>query len=360
MQNTNDMKTVIIHRIDTIFRIACLSFTLYIVYGWIHRYSLHKLSSVIDVKGFFETDKDVSPAFSICVTDPKLDEKIVAFSNEFNESSYIRFLKGDIYFEELKQLNFDQIRFNWSEYLYGPPKAHLVSTNGTSKGYEIAGRYWNFYTSYIGLQSYDRYLTYCKAFEPLHHEVHAIRVRFNRAIFKNRKRPDYEFRVYHHYPHQIIRSYQNAKFLWDDVDEKINKMNFYARDIEVLDRVENSRSSCSKDWKNYDQAITEQRIKEIGCRRPYQESKEVQKICSSQETMAKSGWYPSNIKMKMFNEPCRTLEKANYKFIDSRTTKKDFPKDAFEVEFFFNYRYKEIVQYEQIDLEVITTFNSFK
>ena len=142
------------------------------------------------------------------------------------------------------------------------------------------------------------------------------------------------------------------------MDEKINKMIFSARDIEVLDRFENSRSSCSKDWKTYDKLITEQHLRKIGCRRPYQESKEVQNICSNQTAMAKSGLYPSNIKMKMFNEPCRTLEKANYKFMDSKSTKKELPKDAYEIELFFNYRYKEIVQYEQIDLEVITTFTS--
>ena len=355
---TNDIEMVLFHRINTLFRIACLIFTIYIVNGWIHRYSLHKLSSVIDVKDFFKTDKDVSPAFSICVTDPKLNEKIVAFSTEFNESTYIKFLQGNLYFEELKKLNFDQIRFNWSDYLYEPPKAHLVSANGTSKGFVIAGSFWKFYTSYIGLQSHERYLTYCLAFEPLHQEVHAIRVRLNKTIFSNGKRPDYKLRVYHHYPHQIIRSYQHVKFLWDDVDERSNKMIFSARDIEVLDRFENSRSSCSKDWKNYDQVITEQHIREIGCRRPYQESKEVQNICSNQTAMAKCGLYPSNIKMKKFPEPCRTLEKANYKFLDSQTNKKELPKDAFEVEFFFNYRYKEIVQYEQIDLEVRITFNS--
>ena len=143
------MKTVIIHRINAAFRIACLAFTIYIVYGWIHRYSLHKLSSVIDVKGFFETDKDVSPAFSICVTDPKLNEKIKTLSPEFNESSYIKFLQGNLYSEQLKQLNFDQVKFNWSEYLHDPPKAHIVSPNGKSKGFynSNTGKYSKYYNA---------------------------------------------------------------------------------------------------------------------------------------------------------------------------------------------------------------------
>lgn len=77
-------------------------------------------------------------------------------------------------------------------------------------------------------------------------------------------------------------------------------------------------------------------------------------VCSDTKTIGKGGVYPSNTVMKMFNEPCGTLEKANYKFLDSKTTNRNIPKDAIEVKFYFNDRYKETVQYEQIDLEVST------
>ena len=204
-----DKKSILFVGINRAFTVICLATTFYIVYGWIHRYSLHKLSSVIDMKGYFQTKNDVSPSFSLCVTDPKLNEKIVRFAPEFNESAFIEFLGGKVYHEELRRLDFDKIRFNWSEYLYDSPKAQLVSANGTDKGFISAGKYWKNYTSYIGLQSHERYLTYCLAFEPLHHEVHVIRVRLNKTIFENGDRQNYKFRVFLHYPNQIIRSHLN-------------------------------------------------------------------------------------------------------------------------------------------------------
>ena len=357
----NTSKNALCYQIISLFKIACLAFTIYIVYGWIHRYSLHKLSSVIDVKNFFETENDVSPVFSICVTDPKLDEKIKALSPEFNESSYIKFLQGNLYSEQLKQLNFDQVKFNWSEYLHDPPKAHIVSPNGKSKGFynSNTGKYSKYYTSYIGLQSRERFLTYCLAFEPLSPDVHAIIVRLNKTIFKDGKIPDFKFRIFHHYPNQIIRSYQSVKYTWDDLDKKIDIITFTARDIEVLHRVENKRSSCIKDWKNYDKVVTQQHLRKIGCRRPYQECNEVKNICPNKKAMSESLLYPSNIVMKQFNPPCRSLEKANYIFLGNKTFKNNLPENVFEIKFFFDYRYKEILQYEQIDLEVswISNYN---
>ena len=360
--DNKDIKNIVFIAINLAFTMICLVITLYIVYGWIHRYSLHKLSSVIDMKGYFKTENDVSPSFSVCVTDPRLNEKIVNIAPSFNESSYLKFLKGNMYHEELRQLDFDQIRFNWSAYLYDTPKAQLVSSNGTDKGYVSAGKYWKYYTSYVGLQSHERYLTYCLAFEPLHHEVHVIRVRLNKTIFDCGKRQNYKFRVFLHYPNQIIRSYQNVKYLWEDWNHKTvngrikrvnNEMVFAVKDIEVLQRLENKDSSCIRDWKNYDQRIMDNHLTRTGCRRPYQKSKVVDEICSNDEKMKKSRLYPSNIIMKMFDEPCRTLEKADYKYLESRTSSlKNVSDEIFEINFYFNFRYKEILQYEQIDLEV--------
>ena len=346
------MTSFTVNRVSFIFKMICLALTTFIVTEWIQRYSLHKLSSVIDVKSYFTSEMDVAPVFSICVADPKLDEKIVQFSSEYNESDYVNFLKGNVYYEELRQLDFERIKFNWSDYFYETPEAHLVSDNGRDTRFAHMGKYWKYYTSYIGLQSHERYLTYCLAFEPLRREVHAIRVRLNKSLFNNGKRPDYKFRVYLHYPNQIIRAYQNVKYLWDDWKDKINQMVFSVRDFEILQRFEGKHSTCIKDWRNYDKIIMEQHLGSIGCRRPYQDSKTIKQICSDTKTMDESGIYPSNIVMKMFNEPCRTIEKASFKFLDSKTTSKNVPKEVFEIKFYFNSRYKEILQYEQIDLEV--------
>ena len=124
------MNIFVFDRINSLFYYCCILVTFAIVTSWVHRYSLHKLSSSIDIKNYFHSDLDVQPAFSICVTDPKLNEKIQMLAPNHNESTYIKFLRGKVYYEELRKLDFGQLKFNWSEYFYHNPKVYLVGSDG--------------------------------------------------------------------------------------------------------------------------------------------------------------------------------------------------------------------------------------
>ena len=340
------------NQINVSFHIGCILVTTGIVIWWLHKYSLHNLSSAVDIKPYFETKNDVQPVFSICVVDPKLNEKLEIFAPGYNKSTYIKFLQGNVYHEELKNLDFNYLRFNWTEYFYQTPTAFLVSKNGTDLGRFPMTKGWRYYTSYIGLQSLNRYLTDCLTVEPLSNEVRNIRLRLNGSIFKNGKRPIYsKFRVFLHYPHQIIRSYSTVKYLWDARDnETAYRMSFRVHDVEVLHRYSGGRHVCVDDWSNYDNIVLDTHLNQVGCRSPYHVSKTNQLVCSSKEKMKESLIYPSNLFMKKFNPPCRSVEKIYYRYQEANT--KDIPNGTFEMKFFFNSRYKEIVQYEQVDLGV--------
>ena len=139
----------------------------------------------IDIKNYFHTDLDVQPAFSICATDSKLNEKLKMLAPDYNESSYIKFLQGKVYHEELKELNFNHLKFNWSEYFYQKPKAYLVGSDGRQLRNVSESNYWKSYTSYTGLLSQNRYLSNCLAIEPLDKHVHSVTFLFNKSIFEN-------------------------------------------------------------------------------------------------------------------------------------------------------------------------------
>jgi hypothetical protein len=188
-------------QVNVLFSTLCFFLAISVVVSWLHKYSLHKLASGIDVKSYFDTKLDVHPAFSICVTDPQLNEKVKKLALSYNKSTYIQFLRGDMYDEELKKLEFEQISFNWSQYFHQTPVAYIVANNGTKIGnLPMTSKYWKYYTSYIGIQSQNRYLTSCLAVEPLTNEVHSIKITLNRSIFEGKKRHNYRFRVLLHLP----------------------------------------------------------------------------------------------------------------------------------------------------------------
>ena len=118
-----------------IFNVLCTLVTLCIVIWWFHKFSLQNLSCSIDIKSFFESDDSLQPAFSVCVTDPELNQKLLKITDsKYNESSYINYLRGIEYNEDLQKLDFSMVRFNWSEYFFEQPVASLISEHGKFLG----------------------------------------------------------------------------------------------------------------------------------------------------------------------------------------------------------------------------------
>jgi hypothetical protein len=281
-------------KVNAVFKILCFFFAILFVVSWLQRYSLHKLASTIDVKNYFDTKMDQQPTFSICTTDPELNEKVKKLAPGFDKSTYIKFLRGEVYHDELKKLEFEHIKFNWSQYFHQTPVANIVSRNGTQMGkFPMNSKYWKYYTSYIGLQSDNLYLTSCLAVEPLTKEVQSITIVLNRSIFENKKRPSYSFIVLAHYPHQIIRSYSTIMSKWTRWDSKKNYlMTFKVREVEVLQLHRNKHKNCITDWNNYNEVVLEKHLEKIGCRSPYQShEKSLRNVCSSKKRMKKAYFF---------------------------------------------------------------------
>jgi len=348
------MGIVTYDKANVLFQTLCFFFAIYLVVSWLQRYSLHKLASSIDLKYYFDTTIDLHPAFSICATDPELNEKVKKIAPGYNKSNYIKFLRGEVYHEELKNLEFEHVKFNWSQYFDQQtwPYAKIVAKNGTEMGRFPMGKYWKYYTSYVGLHLDNRYLTNCLAVEPLTNEVDYIKIVLNRSIFKEKKRPNYTFRVLFHYPHQILRSYLTSKYLWEDWNStKDYKMRFFVADVVVLQHLSNKNKKCIADWNNYDEVVLDKHLENVGCRAPYQGNNgRLMNVCSTARQMRQSILHIDTKMVKMFDNPCRSLETARYRFMETVSDKE--PRDIFEMKFRFNGDYREITQYEQIDIEV--------
>ena len=223
-------------KIIELYNILCAIATVCIVLRWIYQYSLQNLSSSIDIKNFFESEKDVQPAFSVCVIDPELDMKLRRFG--YNESIYMKFLQGKVINENLRKLDFKNVRFNWSDYFYKQPYASLVSDDGENLGNSRMSEKWHYYTSFIGLQSNNKYLTDCIALEPLSRDVSSIKMLFNLSIFDQGIRRQYQFRVFLHYPGQLLRSYSTLKHKWDLTNDTTTYiMTFRISYVQVLERI---------------------------------------------------------------------------------------------------------------------------
>ena len=127
-------------------------------------------------------------------------------------------------------------------------------------------------------------------------------------------------------------------------------MNFFIKDIEVLQRNEDL-TTCFNDWRYYDEKLLEGHLESVGCRSPYHILFPTNKsICTTKEKIKESLLYPNRYTMRKFDTPCRSLEKAEYKYFENEMESKIG--GLFRMQFRFKTNYKEIVQYEQIDVKV--------
>ena len=339
-------------KLISIYNLLCTIGSICLAFLWLYRFSLQNLSCEIDIKNFFQSDKDVQPAFSVCVIDPELDTKLRNIG--FNKSIYIKFLQGKYMHENLRLVDFSNIRFNWSHYFYKQPSASLVSDDGESLGRVPMSRHWWFYTSFIGLQANNKYLTDCIALEPLVRNVENIKMWLNSSIFEQGIRPStgYKFRVFLHYPGQIIRSYSTLKALWDEVDNQTSYiMRFRISNVQVLERYPTRHQWCIDDWKSYDRIAFETKMQKISCQSPYHYIYGLNhSICSTKEKMKNSLLYPSNRKIRMFSFPCRSIEHIQYTYTES--IGKKLPIGVTQMNFHYMTYYKETKQRILIDFEV--------
>ena len=108
---------------------------------------------------------------------------------------------------------------------------------------------------------------------------------------------------------------------------------------------------CFKNWRNYDEKLLEGHLESVGCRSPYHILFPTSKtVCTTKEKIKESQLDPNRGWMRKFNTPCRSLEKAEFNYFENKLASKE--DGIFRMQFRFKTHYKEIVQYEQIDVEV--------
>lgn len=339
-------------KVVVLYNIVCILITLAIVAWWLHQFSLENLSCSIDIKSYLKYDQDVQPMFSVCTTDPLLDKKLKNLTaHRFNKSGYIKFLRGDEYHEKLRNIDYNDIKFDWADYFSSPPNATLLSERGKFLGRVQRSEYWTYYTSYIGLQSNNKFLTTCIGLQPLRKEVSAIRIGLYMNVFEQGIRPSTSrsFRVFLHYPHQIIRSYSTKKSLWDPIGNKSSYyMSFAIQDVQVLQRYSTRENECLDEWRNYDKVTFKTLLGGLGCQSPYQKFSGMNySVCSNKEKMKKTLLYPSNRLMRAFENPCRSLETAEYKYSEHLTN--ELENNTIRMTFNFASNFREIVQYPKIN-----------
>ena len=296
-------------KINNLFTILCITATASLmVYCLCHYLRDEDVSSVHFTK-FYSSNEAPYPSFSFCILQPFLENEFDVYGGNVNMSTYIKFLRGELWDERMLDVDYDNVTVSLKENLaYG----YAFLQNET-------GWIWNV-THHVSFRSSERKCFTIDApdFDKSLNWYFGVYIKND--IFPNGKWPQRKdgggFFTYLHYPGQRFTSYYTVKNQWPLRSNKSEnyEMLFIMKNIDVLTHRRKASDMCYEDWKNYDQFIMDSIMVDNKCRPPHWITDKKLPICSNVTEMAKCSLQPSTAQVDRYDPPCGVIERLDYTY----------------------------------------------
>jgi hypothetical protein len=315
----------------------CLLSTTLLVSWCIHIYQLDEDVSRIKYTKFHENADMVYPSISICFGNIFLREKFQHYG--VNLSLYKKFLKGDYFSKDFPDIPYDNLTADPSDFLLGIKMSQVDRTIGNlNPGH----KYWYDHTK--NLSNSHLSITYSmeKIWKPsfyvdefdtglgLFYKCLAIDVPFvhkayfswltvvmKKSIFPEGQRPMSAssggvFIVSFAYPNQRIR-YSTKVTTWNQVITNGSYgTKFQVNGMEVVNYRNKRSEPCDEDWKNDDDKIMNQMIRDNECVPVYWKTQLNISYprCSTKRQM--KTFYLKRRQIDNYTIPCRSISKLSF------------------------------------------------
>ena len=296
--------------IDTIFHLACILVTFSCVIWCLYNYFLDEDLSLVVTKRFGEEENYIKPSVSLCFWDPFLLDDMTTNDREINVTRYKSFLRGDVWDEKSKYLDFEKMTKSLEDYIVRYIVIWKNSSTETFLAHDTLPNALRRPTiSYVG--DYVGYLMKCYAIDlPIESSYYGIEIK--NSIFPKRIRPNFNgFSISFHYPNQFLKSSENMRSNWPAQPNDFAGMLMKVTDFEVTMRRQNKKRPCNSDWRLDDLIIYRKLLNDIGCQPSHLPWNLSLPICDTKEKMSKAN-FPITGKRNLYPDPCQSAEKVEY------------------------------------------------
>ena len=310
--------------------LLCTSATIGFICFCLYKYSLDDDVSQVTFQEFHKENDNLYPSLTICTSHIYFDDNFKLYGEGINLSTYTDFLKGDYWDDILVKVDYDNVTLNFLDYLLGinmwtPDWRHLkgdkyflydhkkfANRNATTIDGQIdETNEWvpNFRTIYKGASS--KCFTVDIPYIPLQ-KVWTFGIVLDADMFPGGIRPNfYEFGVMVHYPGQFFDS-KIKKYQWEERSSNSSSltMKFLIQRLEIIKNRNTKKHRCHEKWKENDEKILLDKIKELGCKPPWWSISSNLPVCRSKEKVKMlSEFNPTN-----YTHACRTVQKILYTY----------------------------------------------
>ena len=282
------------------FHLICLSAAIALSIYWVYIFTLNEDLITIHYKKYYFGEKDAFPSLSLCLENQTSEEKLAKLSSGVNVSSYVEFLRGDLfdpkmflidYFSTIQNLS-DYIEEDWIVYRNRSYRALHPEYEGDQtfgQNFVINKNKQKFSLSHVFYYDYSTLYNCYDISAPHDGSISEFYIRVNSSIFPSGIRPaDTGFMILIHYPNQLLITSNRMKHWPQDRNIMDSyQMTFRIREAEVLKRRQKRDRPCNENWEEHDTYIKNQYATTLGCRPPYLNKIDGVPICSTKEQMKK-------------------------------------------------------------------------
>jgi hypothetical protein len=300
MENTkeNTMENTIVNTMEEkcrnmfviSFHCLCWMATTTVILYWVYLFSLNEDLSNVDNKLFYETKHDVFPVLSLCFKNPFSEGKLKMTGTGINATSYLKFLNGEYFSSEMKDIDYENITMDISEYL---KEIYVLWRNGSRttsmKSPSLFNKNQSFVSTFSGIWFQEMFYK-CYGMEIPHAKyIQAFNLLLSNKLFQRHKNEFFHFFTLLHYPNQLLRAMGSIGVGLPHPEPNTSlDMSFFINAAEVIKRRNKSRRPCNEEWKNHDAIVLSSHTNEVGCRAPYQYPSKMIRTCSTQHEMQRA------------------------------------------------------------------------
>ena len=346
---SDSLKTM--QKINVIFHCICIIAVF--IYAVINIYSYWRNEDLCEItfKTFHSKKEDIYPSLSMCFSSPfNLNEMSL---RDLNASSYENYLLGRTHDKQnFADIDYYNVSIKLDDFLikaYARNKERVREE--ISVGEHVTEQSWGWFW---GLMKCFKFNVPFKE----NIKMSVLRIEFKNAIFPNNgQRPSNGWEsggmhIFFHYPNQFSRSFSTNKRFWQNrkVDENLNHIRFYHKEMEVLKKRQKSDEKClENDDKNIDDWLIYHIMDTIKCRPPYWSDKLISNtsfpVCDSKEQLygAVENFFNFFYGNKEYNSPCNEIMNLGIDYEESED--RNVTEDATRISLYYRSNtFKEIKQ----------------
>ena len=100
-----------------VFNLICLFAAISLTSYWVYVFTLNEDLCRVDYKKYYEREQDVFPVLSLCLDNPISSMKLKRLDKRVNVSTYLKFLKGNVYDQSLPLINYSSVIRNMTGHI---------------------------------------------------------------------------------------------------------------------------------------------------------------------------------------------------------------------------------------------------